>query len=521
MQKQLFAFILALLALLVRVPSADSMSSHASFPGNHPISQSDWPFGEKALKLANLESRVDCSYPLRGPDSPPSIRHRFYYRFSNAEELNEALKIFSSIASATLEFVIHDYPNRWRQADWTFSIGSDFPSGTPGAFGVGEPLPPYVEHPPRISVYEPFWNNVRDEVEIPVNIKFIDRRRGSEPTKEQHIVIPPAETPLTSIFIQLEAEGENSKEGALLWLLRQNAAADLGNISYPKNSIRIHVDRIREVEAGEITWRLVECRYIGRQCDFTGDGIVCRPVWNVAYLFDDLGRLRDWVSDYAALYLDDLNADGRVELFVQTRSNKSVIMYSYGRGRSRQALRIDEAPAGRKKSICVVGGETRSDGMVKKVEVPGLGTYEWHPGRSQYVKYVPPPAGNRTEILFKRYLSRGNHARNAGRLVLAEAYFRDALDLAEQLAPGDRRRIIALRNLAGVLARDGRFAESETLYKQAMGYCEKNPLGDRSSLRGVLSDYARLLEKTGRMQEAQAAKARKEKLLQDWLASSR
>jgi hypothetical protein len=222
-QKQLITLILTLLFFSVCVPWADSMTSRASFPGNHPILQRDWPFGENALNLANLESRVVYSYPVRGPDAPPYIRHHFYYRFSNAEELNEALRIFSLIASATLLFVIYEYPDPWSQTGWRFSIGSDYQSPVPGAFSVGEPLPPYVEYPPRISVHASFWNNVRDEVEVPQNIKVIDQSRESmsQTTKD---ILNKIESIGLSVAIHFPSNIESGSEELMIAALSPDSA---------------------------------------------------------------------------------------------------------------------------------------------------------------------------------------------------------------------------------------------------------------------------------------------------------
>jgi len=197
--------------------------------------------------------------------------------------------------------------------------------------------------------------------------------------KEQHNTIPPEGTPLAAIFEQLEAKEDKVKEGAVLWLLRREKATALAY--FQKESIRFGVDRVRRVEAGGILWRLVECRYLSRTAELSG-GLEHRAVWNVAYLFDDLGRLRDWVDDYDVLFLDDLNADGHVELFAYIDSPKRAIMYSYDRGRARELLRVDGVPEGAE-AIRVIAGEK---GKPSRVAVAARGTFEWDARSECYVE---------------------------------------------------------------------------------------------------------------------------------------
>jgi len=201
-------------------------------------------------------------------------------------------------------------------------------------------------------------------------------RPGS--VKEQHNEVPPENAELSFIFEQLEAEEAAVKEGGLLWLLRQNKATDLGY--FQKESITFGVDRVRKVEVGSILWRLVECRYLSRTAERSG-GVEYRAVWNVAYLFDDLGRLRDWVDDYDVLFLDDLNADGKVELFVYIDSPKRAIMYSYDRGRSRELLRVDGVPEGAD-AIRVIAREKEK---ARNVAVTGRGTFQRDAKSERYV----------------------------------------------------------------------------------------------------------------------------------------
>jgi len=211
-------------------------------------------------------------------------------------------------------------------------------------------------------------------------VSFADRGLPFEAgsVKEQHNEVPPETTELRTIFEQLQADEAPVKEGALLWLLRRERATDLGY--FHRESIRWGVDAVRQVQAGGILWRLVECRYLSRTAD-RSRSVEFRAVWPVAYLFDDLGRLRDWVTDYDVLFLDDLNADGRVELFAYIDSPKRATMYSYDRGRCRELLRVDQVPEGAD-AIRVMSGK---NGGPRNVEVAGRGTYEWDAASERYV----------------------------------------------------------------------------------------------------------------------------------------
>ena len=204
--------------------------------------------------------------------------------------------------------------------------------------------------------------------------------------EEQRNEIPAVAVPLETVFTWLESEETTAREGALLWLLRSNKAVDLSYFAFPQKSIRFGVDRVLRKDVDGIIWRLVECRYLSRQT-FTS-AAEYRAVWKVAYLFDDLGQLRDWIDDYDVLFLDDLNGDGNVELFAYINSPKRVIMYSYQRGRSRQILRVESVPEG-SDAIDVVPRET---GGSYKVRIAAHGIYQWDKRSEQYVKSASVPS---------------------------------------------------------------------------------------------------------------------------------
>jgi len=197
--------------------------------------------------------------------------------------------------------------------------------------------------------------------------------------KEQDKKIPPEETSLTAIWEDLESDAVLKKEGALLWLLRRNNATDLGYYAFPTKSIRFGVERVRKIKGEGITWCLAECKYQSRLAERSGHAEY-RAIWSVAYLFDDLGHLRDWVDDYDVLFLEDLNRDGNVELFAYIDSPKRAFMYSYERGRSREVLRVDDVPEG----ATAIGLLPETAGSPRNVEIAAHGTYAWDKRAQRY-----------------------------------------------------------------------------------------------------------------------------------------
>lgn len=217
--------------------------------------------------------------------------------------------------------------------------------------------------------------------------------------QEQHNEIPAADVPLAAIWKDLEAEEDARKEGALLWLLRQDHAGDVGYLAFPKKSIRFGVDRVRTVKVGEITWRLAECTYLSRYCEAHG-GMELRHSARVAYLFDDLGHLRDWQENCTVLSFGDSSLDGKVELLITANYQRvfglhpdtnaepvdvvdyqRVVMVSYERGRAREILRIDGLSAGPDVTVSLPPVE---EGTPQTVEISGHGTYAWDEIAKQY-----------------------------------------------------------------------------------------------------------------------------------------
>lgn len=91
---------------------------------------------------------------------------------------------------------------------------------------------------------------------------------------------------------------------------------------------------------------------------------------------------------------------------------------------------------------------------------------------------------------------------SSGKAAEAEQAFRLALLEAEKLGTFDAKVAISAINLANCLRQQGRYAEAEPLYKQAITVKERafGPL--HSELIPVLENYAKMLRAAGRSAEA-------------------
>ncbi|MHC5040497.1 MAG: TolB family protein, partial [Planctomycetota bacterium] len=201
--------------------------------------------------------------------------------------------------------------------------------------------------------------------------------------EEQKLDLPPETTALSVIFNRLEAEKPGVREAALQWLLRREKALALGY--FQRESLRFDIQEVRKTTAGGIEWRLVECIYTSKQAMISGPAVY-RAKWPVAYLFDDLGRLRDWVNDYDVLFFEDLTADGRLELFYFEDSLKRVFMVSHGRGRSRELLRVDDMPRRMGVPIRILPGPKDKP---RQVFVATHGVFKWDDKAKRYIKASP------------------------------------------------------------------------------------------------------------------------------------
>lgn len=104
--------------------------------------------------------------------------------------------------------------------------------------------------------------------------------------------------------------------------------------------------------------------------------------------------------------------------------------------------------------------------------------------------------------MWERYNLSGQQAMSQGKSADAETAFRLALAEAEKMGPHDPKVAVSATNLANCLRQQGKFADSEPLYKQAILVKERafGPL--HSELVGVLENYAKMLRAAGRDGEA-------------------
>jgi len=104
--------------------------------------------------------------------------------------------------------------------------------------------------------------------------------------------------------------------------------------------------------------------------------------------------------------------------------------------------------------------------------------------------------------MWERYNLSGQQAMSSGKSADAEQAFRLALQEAEKIGAHDPKVAISCVNLANCLRQQGRFADAEVLYKQAIVVKERafGPL--HKELIPVLENYAKMLRAAGRSAEA-------------------
>jgi hypothetical protein len=213
--------------------------------------------------------------------------------------------------------------------------------------------------------------------------------------KAQALSLPPEETDLQQIFAQLKSVKAEECAAALQWLLRRERALELSY--FQTDSIRFWVERVTRARAGEQVWRLVECSYLSKTAEQSGSHEY-RARWDVVYLFDESGRLRDWVNDCDVAIARDINGDGKLELVAYIDSPKRVIVYNYQTGRSREVLRVDNVPeVGEllKRTPATGGGEVQvyekpvtlvGDKPPLRIKVARHGFYKWDPKAESFVR---------------------------------------------------------------------------------------------------------------------------------------
>ena len=106
------------------------------------------------------------------------------------------------------------------------------------------------------------------------------------------------------------------------------------------------------------------------------------------------------------------------------------------------------------------------------------------------------------------------HLNNQGELFLGEGSFdkaevalRHSIEIYDSLNPDDTQLIAPLSNLGQVYWATFRYAEAEALYEHAIAIGEKASLSSRSDLAITRRNYAQLLDKLGRTDEAAKQRA--------------
>jgi hypothetical protein len=215
---------------------------------------------------------------------------------------------------------------------------------------------------------------------------------------EQPRALPPDATHVARMLHQLQHSDPARSAAALQWLLTEEDANELGY--FHTESIGFSVEDVSEVQAADGVWRLVHAAYLSRIADRSRGG-ERRARWPVAYVFDPRGRLRDWVHDYDVAILEDVNRDGDLELVAYLDSPKRVIVYAYGRGRSRELLRVDEVPEHgdlirsvpaehggeyqiREKPVALIDDDDPN--APRRLNVANHGIHRWDAGQQRYVQ---------------------------------------------------------------------------------------------------------------------------------------
>jgi hypothetical protein len=178
------------IALILCCMSTASLALIITSWGNDPVENMGWPVG--AERVANLSSRLGY---WEGPPFGGGEYH-FLYRCKDTSEFNEAVKVFAEIRTPELELVVHDGPGHSyvfddKQVDWTFTVWKPenwhrLFSDPKGVFfsdqsNFRKPVPP-----PTIDVYIGGGGSiVWEEVEIPPNVRVVDKRAASAPVKPE------------------------------------------------------------------------------------------------------------------------------------------------------------------------------------------------------------------------------------------------------------------------------------------------------------------------------------------------
>lgn len=187
---------LAAAGVILTCLCASSRAAIMVVRGNRPVQNLGWPLGAEGV--ANLPGRLGY---MGGPPFGGGL-FCFYYRCEDSAWFNEALKTFAAIRAPQLEVVIHDgtgptdlLRDETAQADqdvlvvdWTFTVWQ------PERWHRHFNDPRKVLHsrsanfrkpvaPPRIDVYVGVGPIVWNQVEMPANVRVIDKRAEAAPVK--------------------------------------------------------------------------------------------------------------------------------------------------------------------------------------------------------------------------------------------------------------------------------------------------------------------------------------------------
>ena len=266
---------LTILLLMVLFPVV-VMSLITGERGNRPITNKGWPVG--SLKLANLDSRLGYW------EGPPfgGGEYNFIYRCKDANEFNEALKIFNDINAPFLELYVHNGPEYsfWlkdineilekedHRIDWTFTvwIAENWNSlyNNPGSFFDSEN--PNFRKPvaaSRIDVYLGGGSIDWKDVKVPQNILVINKRPES-------ISFDFAGKGLVSGNV-FDLENSKPIEGAEVILSRndkQQNSKDVINIKTDRNGFC----QISNIELGYYEVRVQAEGYVSRKLESYNNG---------------------------------------------------------------------------------------------------------------------------------------------------------------------------------------------------------------------------------------------------------
>ncbi len=105
--------------------------------------------------------------------------------------------------------------------------------------------------------------------------------------------------------------------------------------------------------------------------------------------------------------------------------------------------------------------------------------------------------------MWDRYNVAGQQAMTQGKAAEAERHFQLAVTEAEKFGEKDGRLATSLNNLANCLRAQGRYEESEPVYKRAIQAKEKADGPFHEGLVSILENYAKMLRACNRSSEAE------------------